>query len=193
VRVEGAGAGSQFLEIYEAHAGEVYRYHSYRTRSKEIAEDLTQLTFERALRAWPRFDPSRASAKTWLLAIARNAWIDHLRRGRHRDAVDIDDLPEGEQPYEDPDELSALSPAMTAALGRLSQREREVLALRFGADMRGPEIAEILDLSLSNAQQILSRSLRKLRRELESAQTASGPDPAAPSAARTSRPKPEQA
>ena len=186
-------AGAPFIEIYEAHTGDVYRYFSYRSLSREAAEDLTQLTFERALRAWPRFDPTRASAKTWLLAIAHNAWIDHLRRARHRETVDIDDLAEGEQPYVEADQSTGLSAELSAALGRLSEREREVLALRFGADMRGPEIARSLGLTLANAQQILSRALRKLRSELESAQTASGPDPAAPNAARTSSPRPEQA
>jgi hypothetical protein len=42
-----------------------------------------------------------------------------------------------------------------------------VVALRFGGDLRGPEIAEMLDLKLATVQQILSRSLRKLRSELE--------------------------
>ena len=49
----------------------------------------------------------------------------------------------------------------------MTERDREVLALRFGGDMSGPEIAKLLDLSLPNVQQILSRSLRKLRRLLE--------------------------
>jgi DNA-directed RNA polymerase specialized sigma subunit len=49
----------------------------------------------------------------------------------------------------------------------LTERDREVLALRFGGDMTGPEIAKLLNLSLANVQQILSRSLRKLRRLLE--------------------------
>ncbi len=40
------------------------------------------------------------------------------------------------------------------------------MALRFGGDLRGPEIAELLEISLANAQQILSRALRKLRRQL---------------------------
>ncbi|HWH19531.1 MAG TPA: response regulator transcription factor, partial [Solirubrobacterales bacterium] len=53
------------------------------------------------------------------------------------------------------------------ALDALSERDREVLALRFGGDMTGPEIAKLLNLSLANVQQILSRSLRRLRKRLE--------------------------
>jgi RNA polymerase sigma factor (sigma-70 family) len=53
------------------------------------------------------------------------------------------------------------------ALSKLSPRDREVIALRFGGDLNGPEIAEMTGLSLANVQQILSRSLRKLRDALE--------------------------
>ena len=56
-----------------------------------------------------------------------------------------------------------------AALATLSQRDREIIALRFGGDLTGPEIAELLGLSLANVQQILSRSLRRLRAELDPA------------------------
>ena len=54
---------------------------------------------------------------------------------------------------------------------QLFDRDREVLALRFGGDLTGPEIAAMLDLSLANVQQILSRSLRKLRGLLEGAES----------------------
>ena len=62
------------------------------------------------------------------------------------------------------------------ALTHLSDRDREVIALRFGGDLTGPEIAAVLDLSLANVQQILSRSLRKLRGLLEP-EGAPDPDP----------------
>ena len=52
-------------------------------------------------------------------------------------------------------------------MARLKDRDREVLALRFGADLTGPEIAAITGLKLANVQQILSRCLRRLRRALE--------------------------
>ena len=61
------------------------------------------------------------------------------------------------------------SSELLGALARLTERDREVLALRFGGDMSGPEIAQLMNLSLANVQQILSRSLRKLRGLLEDA------------------------
>jgi RNA polymerase sigma-70 factor (ECF subfamily) len=66
-----------------------------------------------------------------------------------------------------PEEHLTTSPELLSALTRLTERDREVLALRFGGDMSGPEIAKLLNLSLANVQQILSRSLRRLRGLLE--------------------------
>jgi len=68
-----------------------------------------------------------------------------------------------------PEEHLTASAELVSALGRLSERDREIVALRFGGDMTGPEIAQLLDLTLANVQQILSRSLRKLRGLLEEA------------------------
>src|SRR3954449_8477890 len=69
-----------FLDAYDDHLDRVYGFFAYRLDSRADAEDLTQVTFERALRAWDSFDPGKGSAKTWLLAIARNLLIDFYRQ-----------------------------------------------------------------------------------------------------------------
>jgi RNA polymerase sigma-70 factor (ECF subfamily) len=66
-----------------------------------------------------------------------------------------------------PEEGIGSSAELTEALAGLSDRDREVLALRYGADLTGPEIAGLLGLTVANVQQIVSRSLRKLREVLE--------------------------
>ena len=173
-----------FLQTYRDHVWQVYGYLAYHLGSQAAAEDLTQVTFERAFRAWSRFDERRASVTTWLFAIARNALIDHRRReATHRgESVNIDHLPAGELPREPgPEERLGPSPELASALGRLSDRDRSVLALRFGGDLQTAEIAELLDLSVANVQQILSRTLRRLRDELET-HTSTAEAPAANSA-----------
>lgn len=144
----------------------MYAFFAYRLGGRDEAEDLTQQTFERALRAWERFDPGRGRVGTWLMAIARNLLIDHYRAR----------TPEGAAPLSledvNPDALPAangaipslgLEPELARALDGLAQRDREILALRYGADLTGPEIVELTGLSLANVQQIISRSLRRLR------------------------------
>lgn len=159
----------QFARLYDEHVWTVYGFFGYRLGSREDAEDLTQLTFERALKAWKRFDPERAGPGTWLLAIARNLLIDHHRADRSDRTSSLDEglAPEHEPVAEMTDTVHGLDPDLERALARLDSRERELLALRFGGDLNGPEIAGLTGLSLANVQQILSRALRRLRRELD--------------------------
>jgi DNA-directed RNA polymerase specialized sigma24 family protein len=177
-RVAGETPKRSIAEVYDDHIWDVYGFFGYRFRSREQAEDLTQVTFERALRAWERFDPERASAKTWLLAIARNVLVDHYRgEGGREDRP----LPDGDPPgaklgTTGPDERGlGPTPELAQALEQLGERERELIALRFGGDMTGAQIAEVTELSLANVQQILSRSLRRLRTELEGAGASERP------------------
>jgi RNA polymerase sigma factor (sigma-70 family) len=157
---------TSFAQVYNQHVWRVYGFLAYRLGNRDTAEDLTQATFERALRAWARFDRQRASESTWLLAIARNLLIDHYRRDRSNLS---DPLEEHLAPTVPGPEEQLASAELLTALTQLSDRDREVLALRFGGDMTGPEIAQMLNLTLANVQQILSRSVRKLRQLLEEA------------------------
>lgn len=167
-----------FATVYDDHIWQVYGFFAYRLRSRADAEDLTQQTFERALRSWQRYDASRASVATWLLVIARNLLVDHFRADRTSRNQPLDEL-EGEQHgrlaagADQPD--LGLEPGLERALATLGEREREIIALRFGGELTGPEIAEATGLSLANVQQILSRSLRRLRTELEASEPVRPP------------------
>jgi RNA polymerase sigma factor (sigma-70 family) len=154
-----------FHSVCEQHMPELYAFFAYRLGSRTEAEDLTQETLERAFRAWSRYDPSRAAPRTWLLAIARNLLIDHFRASAGRRALNLEDEPGIAAPDVEPD--FGLDPDLAVALSRLPQRDREIVALRFGADLSGPEIVALTGLTLANVQQILSRSLRRLREDLE--------------------------
>jgi RNA polymerase sigma-70 factor (ECF subfamily) len=158
-----------FEQAYDEHLSRVYGFFAYRLDSRQDAEDLTQQCFERALGAWDRFDPGRSPMSTWLLTIARNLLIDHYRsRGAQRSNVVLGELdPEALPAVDGPGADLGLEPNLAEALAGLGNRERELLALRYGADLSGREIAEMTGLTLANVQQILSRSLRRLRAVLE--------------------------
>ena len=170
------GPRPDFAAAYDEHVWHVYGFFAYRLRRREDVEDLTQRTFERALRAWQRYDPRQAAVGTWLLVIARNLLIDHYRASRSDSEEPFE---EAHDPVGDPGPQSnlGLSAELEQALATLAERDREIVALRFGGDLTGPEIAALTGLTLANVQQILSRSLRRLRAELD--QAASGPTPAA--------------
>ena len=117
-RVASARAPS-FAEAAERHLDDVYRYVLVLTRDPSLAEDLAAETFERALRMWRRFDPTRSSARTWLCTIARSTALDHFRaekRRRNRERA----VSEAEQQLEPPD--LGLSPPLERALAAAQRR-----------------------------------------------------------------------
>ncbi|MDQ3678079.1 MAG: sigma-70 family RNA polymerase sigma factor [Actinomycetota bacterium] len=167
-----------FSAVYDEHVWRVYGFFAYRMRNRADAEDLTQQTFERALRAWARYDPARAGVATWLLVIARNLLVDHLRADRGSRQEPLDELDEAHRALTDPGDQPdlGLDHDLERALASLGPREREIIALRFGGELSGPEIAEIMSLSLANVQQILSRSLRRMRVVIEEGEPATADD-----------------
>jgi RNA polymerase sigma factor (sigma-70 family) len=162
-----------FAKVYDEEIWSIYGFIAYRVRCRADAEDLTQRTFERALKSWKRFDPKRAPARVWLLAIARNLLIDHYRADNTPRQQTLDEVDEEQLGSEVPEFDLGIDPTLAEALALLSPRDREIVALRFGGDLTGPEIAEMTGLTIANVQQILSRSLRRLRAELDHLSTAS--------------------
>ena len=168
-------SNTDFGRVYQQHVDRLYAFLVYRVADRATAEDLTQLTFERALRAWAQFDPQRGSEITWLMAVARSVLADHFRRAVNRVRTrDPESIAESELPVlPGPEVQHSGSPELAAAVARLSEREREVIALRFGGDLDAAGIAHLLGLTPANVHQILSRSLRRLRAILEQDQPLS--------------------
>ena len=150
----------------EAHLDDVYRYVLYLTGDRGVAEDLTNTTFELALRRWNRFDPSRGTARTWLCQLARGAALDHFRaeqrRRRREEAHAMRATETSEAVYGD-----GLSPALDDALSQLSAGEREVVALRVVLELDGEQAARVLGISPTACSTRLSRALGKLAERME--------------------------
>jgi RNA polymerase sigma-70 factor, ECF subfamily len=152
-----------FATTAEEHLDDVYGYLVYLTRDRSLAEDLTADTFEKALRLWRRFDPNRASARTWLCQIARTTALDWFRSEERRQ--------KREERAATPEQVDAvfaegLSPHVEAALAELSAGEREVIALRVLLDLDGEEAARVLGISPTAVSTRLSRALNKLEEKV---------------------------
>ncbi len=154
---------ASFATTAEEHLDDVYAYLVYLTRDRSLAEDLAADTFEKALRLWRRFDPARASARTWLCQIARTTALDWFRaeerrqRREHRAA-----MPE----RIDAEFVEGLSPELEAALATLTAGEREVIALRVLLELDGEEAARVLGISPTAVSTRLSRALKKLEEKV---------------------------
>jgi RNA polymerase sigma-70 factor (ECF subfamily) len=159
---------AELRRVYREHVDAVYAFFAY-ALPRGHAEDLTSATFERVVRHWSRYDAAKASERTWILAIARNLLTDHHRRRRHRDALSLDEHPVLLDTLAADDELGRRldRDEVRSWLVGLSERERDLLALRYGADLTARDIAGLTELSEANVHQILSRALRKLRQRTE--------------------------
>jgi RNA polymerase sigma factor (sigma-70 family) len=167
VNLRGGKRGTDLERVYREHVGAVYAFFAYSV-SRPSAEDLTSTTFERVLRSWASYDSARGSERTWILTIARNLLVDHFRRSSHRDGLSTDEHPGLlDRLVEPDDEIGRVLDAdeLRAWLRPLGSREREILALRYAADLPAADIAAIMGLSGANVHQILSRSLRRLRQQ----------------------------
>ena len=154
-----------FERLYDEHAQALYGFLAYRTGNPALAEDLLADTFEKALRARRRFDPRRGSTKSWLYSIALNTLRDHARRREVADrAAERLQPPEA---VEDAEESLGRRDELSRALAALSEEEREVVALRYGADLTAPEIARLTGEKLTTVEGRLYRALRKLRERLD--------------------------
>ena len=159
-----AGDVDELRRVYREHVSAIYAFFGYAV-SRETAEDLTASTFEKVIRAWSGYDAQRGPERAWVLAIARNLLTDYYRRQRHRDTVSTDQHPLLLDALSSDDwvERRLTHAELNVWLEQLGQREREILALRYGADLPATEIAELTGLTAANVHQIVSRSLRKLR------------------------------
>ena len=154
---------SDFERLFAEHAQPLFRFLLYRTQDYELSEDLVAETFERLLRTTRRFDPRRASERTWIYTIALNVLRDHARRGA-AEARALERL--GAPPADVGRDVLAAVPLrdeVLQGLATLATDEREALALRYGADLTVPEIARLLDVPLTTVESRIYRGLRKLR------------------------------
>jgi RNA polymerase sigma factor (sigma-70 family) len=158
-----------FERCYAEHAEPLLRFVTFRVGDREIAQDVVADTFERVLRSKARFDPRKSSEKTWIYGIALNLVRDHVRRvhvaARAFEQTAVAAGCGHRQPAQLP-ELIADRDEVRRALMVLPDAEREVVALRFGADLTMPEIAKVIGEKLSTVEGRLYRGLKKLRVEL---------------------------
>ena len=162
------GDREAFRSLYLALYDPVARFIGRRIGSQADAEDLVSRVFWKLLDRLSDFDARRGSPRMFVLSIARNAVIDHLRT--RRDAIPVDDLG-GALVDEAGTPLDALVREeelreLRALVLDLPEETREMLALRFGDGLRHVEIAQILGIEVAAVKQRFSRAMKALRERL---------------------------
>lgn len=159
-----------FGRAYEEHFSRIYNYIRYRVYDAASADDLTSITFHKALDRLPSFDPSRASFGTWLLVIARNTVNDQLRTRRRRKALLLGWFQGRSQTGPDPESIligEEKRDRLLAAIADLPARERDILGLKYAVGRTNRAIAGLVGQSESNVGVIIHRALGKLRERMQ--------------------------
>lgn len=153
--------------VFQEYFPRVYNFFRYRAGDDFLAEDLTSTTFEKAWRSRIQYRQDVSAIGTWLFAIARNVANDHFRGGRPEVGLEaLEEMPDSfsvEENFQRADETRRLE----ILLQQLSPRTRELIALKYGAEMNNREIAQVTDLSESNVGTILNRTVNVLRNAWE--------------------------
>jgi RNA polymerase sigma-70 factor (ECF subfamily) len=178
--VEARHDADAFGQLYRTHVDAIYRFLLRRSRSQEVAEEVTSATFERALRGLDSFHWRPGGFRGWLHRIAANELAEHYRglqraaspqaqRTLRRYAVGPGD---GESDamldaIDDLDQLAADLERLAAALNRLSPGHQEVISVRYLAGLDVAEAADALGCTRGTLAVRSHRALSALRQELE--------------------------
>ena len=175
-----SGREAAYRELVRRYERPVFALLYRMVRDRELAEDLAQETFIKALNAIESYRPE-FKFSSWIFKIANNAAIDHLRR-RELDTLSLDGSPHAETPEAmqatalqigarqesplDTVEARELGGAIEAAIGRLRPEYRSCILLRHVEGRAYEEIAEILNLPLGTVKTYIHRARNELRLSL---------------------------
>ncbi len=162
------GDKAAFANIYETLIGKVYKYLFWNLGCVEDAEDLAEEVFLRCMVNIGSYDPKRGSFRSWAFRIAHNILMDHHRNRKRK----------GEQPLEDEPENGSISTAESVekkerahalhrALNRLNSAQRQVITMKYFAEMSNAETALALGRSEGAVNAIQHRALRRIGKNLE--------------------------
>lgn len=150
------------MACYDEALPRVYGYLSARCGSRALAEDLTAETFLAAVDAFRRSDPPPMTT-AWIVGVARHKLVDHWRRQARDDRrlqLLVQTTPEPAEPWDV--RLDAIEVGRT--LDRLSAHHRAVLTLRYFDDLPVPEVARLLERTVTATEALLVRARAAFRR-----------------------------
>ena len=159
------GDAEAFGELYDHYVTMVHRYVYHRVGDRTTAEDVTSETFVRALRRIDSLSFQGRDVGAWLVTIARNIILDHVKSARNRLEITTADTIEGDQREPSPEAavLDLLtSERLMAAVSRLGDEQRECIMLRFIQGFSVSETAAVMGKNDGAIKALQHRAVRKL-------------------------------
>jgi len=160
-----AGDAEAFGELYDNYVTMVHRYVYHRVGDRATAEDVTSETFVRALRRIDSLSYQGRDVGAWLVTIARNLLLDHVKSSRYRLEVPTADMRDADRATAGPEEavLQRLAGAeLMAGVARLSAEQQECLQLRFVQGLSVAETAAAMGKRDGAVKALQHRAVRRL-------------------------------
>jgi RNA polymerase sigma-70 factor (ECF subfamily) len=170
VRRAQRGDARAFSSLFSTLHPVVYGYLAARVRVKADAEDLTAVTLHQFARQLPRYDSARGGVRAWVMTMARNVLIDHIRKTRRTDVAPLTDAEHLLADVRFSPDSGDIDPRLQQVQDALAEHPpttREMFALRYGDGLTVAEIAAMLDMSEAAAKQRFSRTIRALKNKLD--------------------------
>ncbi len=151
-------------KLYKQHHLKVFQYLCYRVGDREAADDLTSEVFLRMVKSLPRYRQQSTAFEAWLFRIARNLAIDYFRKMKFRRHATLEEGLVSDRA----DPGAAVEQGLTAerlekALNGLNGNQRDVIALRFAAEMPIAQVSQTLGKSEAAVKALQRRALIALR------------------------------
>ena len=156
-----------FGKLFEVYAKPVYRFVFFKVGNKEIAEDLTSLTFEKALKGLAGFDEKKFF-KTWLFTIAKNTVIDYYRSRKNSFSIEeLEDVFPDEGDVANEAQVKDDVKRLFGVLSKLKKDWRKIVEFKYIFELTNEEIAYMTGMSEGNIRVILTRAIKKIRHILK--------------------------
>lgn len=167
------GDRDALVDIHDRYHPLIFRYVSLQVADPDVAADLTSEVFVRFLEAIDGDRPPRATLQGWLFGVAKNVVRSHYRTAYRHPEVELDERLAGFGPGPAPDadvetavDHDAARAALAGAMAALTEEQRQVIALRYGAELPIVETARAMGRSEGAVKQLQARAVAALARQM---------------------------
>jgi RNA polymerase sigma-70 factor (ECF subfamily) len=153
-------------QLYEDNFDRIYRYCAIKIGDRTEAEDMTQQVFLNAIKSLPSYKFKGMPFSSWLYRIAHNQIVDYLRKKSRRAMVPIDETVAADDDPREETEIKLQMEELAEATKKLTAAQREVISLRFAAELSIAEVARAMGKSEGAIKALQHSAIAALRRVL---------------------------